>query len=299
MARALASTLSARVLLLVAEDPALALGHDLVAELARGQGVAPVAEGALRELHDVALVHEGQALALELERVAQGRAHQALRPLLRDGLDPDGARLREADLLDLHLGLQPGDDLLRLRRARGPLHAGVDVLRVLAEEDHVHVLRPLHRAGHALEVAHRAQADVEVELLAQGDVEGADAAAHRRRERSLDPDQVLAERVQRLRRHPFLRLVEGLLAGQHLEPGDLALAPVGLLHRRVEDALRRAPDVAPGAVALDVGDDRMVRDTERSAADGDGFAGGRGQGHGMGPRRRRNRAAQNLECIAR
>jgi len=35
---------------------------DAVRELPLGEGVAPVAEGPLGELHDVALVHEGQAL---------------------------------------------------------------------------------------------------------------------------------------------------------------------------------------------------------------------------------------------
>ena len=165
-------------------------------------------------------------------------------------------------------------DLLRLGRARGPLHARVDVLGVLPEDDHVHVLRPLHRAGHALEVAHRPQADVEVQLLAQGDVQRADAAAHRRGQRALDAHQVLAEGGQRLGRHPLLRPVEGLLPGQDLQPGDLAAAAVGLLHRGVEDALRGAPDVAAGAVAFDVGDDRMVGDAQHAAGDRDLLASG-------------------------
>jgi hypothetical protein len=54
----LSSTERLGLALLVAEDPALALGDDLAAELPRGELVAPVAEGALGELHDVALVHE-------------------------------------------------------------------------------------------------------------------------------------------------------------------------------------------------------------------------------------------------
>ena len=51
---------------------------------------------------------------------------------------------------------------------------------------------------HALEPAHGAQAHVEVEDLAQRDVERPDAAADRRGERALDPDEVLAEDVDRL-----------------------------------------------------------------------------------------------------
>src|SRR4029450_12624603 len=65
-----------RVLLLVPEDPALALGHGLVPELAGGGGVAPVAEGPLHELHDVALVDEAHALPLGLERVADRSPHE-------------------------------------------------------------------------------------------------------------------------------------------------------------------------------------------------------------------------------
>src|SRR5262249_29957084 len=154
-----------RRLLAVAEDPALALRHDAVAVLAGGEAVAPVAERALGELHDVALVHEGDAAASVAQRVLDRRAHQALRSLARDGLDPDAAGLGEADLLDPHLLLEEGDDLAGLGRLRRPFHAGVDVLRVLAEDHHVDLLGAFHRAGNAREVAHRPETDVEIEHL--------------------------------------------------------------------------------------------------------------------------------------
>ena len=111
----------------------------------------------------------------------------------------------------------------------------------------------LDRTRHALEVPHRAQADVEIEHLAQRDVERADAAADRRGQRPLDPDQVLLKRLDGLVRQPVLNFVERLLAGKNLHPGDLALAAVNLFHRLVEDVLRGAPDVRAGAVALDKG----------------------------------------------
>src|SRR6185295_18683590 len=107
--------------LLVAEDPALALGHDAIAVLARREAVAPVAERALGELHDVALVHERDALSSLQEGVVDRRARQTLRPLARDRLDADPAGLRKADLLDAHLVLQEGDDLLHLGGLGGPL----------------------------------------------------------------------------------------------------------------------------------------------------------------------------------
>ena len=185
-----------------------------------GDLVAPVAEGAFRELHDVALVDERDALALVLDRVADGAVDEPLGAEVADRLEADadldadvalgradafelllpalrGVLRAEADLLEL-LGefcCEEVEDLLRLGRAAGVLDAGVDVLGVLAEDHHVHLLRVLHRRGHAGEVAHRAEADVEVEHLPQGDVERADAAADGRGQRALDADEVLLERV--------------------------------------------------------------------------------------------------------
>ena len=71
----------------VAQNPALALGHGLVAELLDGHFVAPLAERALSELLDVALVHQRDGLAAGLERVADGVAHQPLGAEDGDGLD--------------------------------------------------------------------------------------------------------------------------------------------------------------------------------------------------------------------
>ena len=111
--------------------------------------------------------------------------------------------------------------------------------------------------GTPCEPAHRAQAHVQVEDLAQRDVERADAAADRRGERALDPDQVLLERLDGLVGQPVAGLVERLLAGEHLFPLDRLAV---LLGRRVEHELRRGPDVDAGAVALDERDDRVVGD---------------------------------------
>src|SRR5262249_38009112 len=60
-----------------------------------------------------------------------------------------------------------------------------------------------------------------------------------------------------------------LFARVHLRPRDLLLAAVRLLHRRVEHAHRRFPDVGAGAIAFDEGDDRMVRHAELAVFDGD------------------------------
>ena len=139
--------------------------------------------------------------------------------------------------------------------------------RVLAEDDHVGLLGLLHRAGHALEVLDRTQADVEVEFLAQRHVQAADAAAHRRGQRALDRHDVVAHGVQRLFGQPDVGAVDAraLLAGVDLHPVDLALAAVGLGHRGVDHLQHHRRDVQAGAVALDVGNDRLVGHVERDS----------------------------------
>src|SRR6267378_4209251 len=253
---------------------ALVPADRLVAELLLGQRVAPLHEHALGVLLDVTLVHEGHVLAVVLDGVADGGADEPLAAFLGHGLDADRGRVREADLVDLHLLLQELHDLLGFRRPLLPLDARVDVLRVLAEDHHVHLVRALHGRGHALEVLHRAQADVEVEHLAQRHVERAEALADGRGERALDGHQVFADDVERLLGQQVRRAVLAvdlgrLLARVRLRPGDLLPAVIGLLHGGVEDPDRRPPDVGPGAVALDEGDDRVVRHAQLTVVDRD------------------------------
>jgi hypothetical protein len=215
------------------------------------------------------------------KRVLEGRSDQPFAPLLRHRLDPDADVLLEADLRVL-LGEVLLEELKEFRVLLGAgleLDPRVDVLGVLPEDHHVHLLRRFHRGGHAVEVADRSQADVEIEELAEGHVEGADAAADGSGERALDADQVLAERLHRLVGEPVVHRLERLFARQHLVPGDLPLSPVGLLHRRVEHHHRGPPDVAAGPVALDEWDEGVVRDVELALREGDFLTGG-GR-HGM------------------
>jgi hypothetical protein len=255
-------------------------GVGLARELPLGELVAPVPEGPLRELHDVALVDDRDALPLVRDRVEDRGADEALGPFLRDGLEADGGRLGEADLL-VHRGparLQELEDLLRVLGPALELDPGVDVFRVLPEDDHVDLLGALHGGRDPLEPADRPEADVEVEELAQGDVQRADAAADRGREGPLDADEVLPEGLDRLVGKPRPEVVVGLLAREDLHPGDLPLAAVGLLDRGVQDAHGRAPDIRSRAVALDEGDDGIVGNDELSVDDVDLLAVRRG-GH--------------------
>ena len=64
-------------------------------------------------------------------------------------------------------------------------------------------------------------------------------------------DELRLTAHQRLGRQPLAGLVEGLLAGQHLQPLNLALAAVCLVHRRVKHVLGGAPDIRTSAVALE------------------------------------------------
>jgi hypothetical protein len=161
--------------------------------------------------------------------------------------------------------LQELDELLGLVALGLELDAGVDVLRVLTEDHHVDLVRLLHRAGNAGEVLHRAQADVEVQLLAQRHVERADAAAHRRGQRALDGDDVVAQHGQGLFGQPDVGAVDlgRLLAGVDLHPVDLLGAAVGLGHGRIDHLDHHRGDVEAGAVTLDVRNDGVVRDVER------------------------------------
>jgi hypothetical protein len=173
----------------------------------------------------------------------------------------------EADLLEV-LGKflrEEVEDFLRFGRAGRVFNAGVDVLGVLPEDDHVHLLGMLHRRRHALVPAHRPQADVQVEQLPQCDVQGSDAAADGRRQRAFDADVIFAEGLNRVVRKPRVELLETLFAGVDFHPRDRTLAGVGFCDGRVEHAHARAPDVRSCSIAFNERNDRIVGNDEPSA----------------------------------
>ncbi|KAF1858247.1 hypothetical protein Lal_00014748 [Lupinus albus] len=237
----------------------------LGAELALCQRIPPVAEAAFRVLHDIALVDNRNGRLVVVDRILERLAHEALRAFARHGLDADRGRFREADLAHAHLAGQEFDDFFSFRRFGGPFDAGVDVFRVFAEDHHIRLVRLAQRRRHAGEIAHGTQAHVQVELLAQGDVQRADAAADRRRQRALDGHDVLAYAIQRFGRQPHVGAIDlrRLLAGKHFHPCDLALAAVCLRDGGVDDLQHHRGDVDAGAIAFDVGNDRLVRDVQR------------------------------------
>ena len=222
---AFCATVKIRILIFVVDDPALALGDHLVAKFFRGQFVSPLAECAFGKFLDVALVHQGHALAAGFERMTNRHAHQALGSGHRDRLDADAGI--EANLLLAalqHVLVEELDQLRALRSSLFPLDAGVNVFGILAEDDHVHALGMLHRRGHALVVLHRAHAAIEIENLPQRNVQRANAAADGRGQRAFDRDAKFANRVHGVIGQPGIELGFGFFSGENFVPRDAALA---------------------------------------------------------------------------
>ena len=65
---------------------------------------------------------------------------------------------------------------------------------------------------------------------------------------------------------PVIEFVLGRFAGEHFEPGDLALAAVSLLDGRIEHALAGRPDIRARAVAANEWKDRIVRNVQFAVA---------------------------------
>jgi hypothetical protein len=208
------------------------------------------------------------------ERVLDGRTDQAAGSLLRNGLDADGAGSRKADGLHSHPGLKKLDHLASILAPGLVLDAGIDILGILAEDDHVDFMRSLDRRRHAGEVANRPDTGVEIQLLAQGHIQGAKPTADGGRERPLDGDQIPVDRGKRFVRQPAAGLILRLFPGEHLEPGNPAAASIGPTDGAIKDMLRGRPDVGAGPISLDEGNDRLSRYLQAAIAHRDCFPAG-------------------------
>ena len=154
--------------------------------------VAPIAKRTFGEFHDVAFVHQGDAFSIKPDRVANGTVNQAHSAGITHRFDPDSdthivgkifradacpklARFffcSEPDLLELlwKFFSQKIENLLRLRRRGRVFNSGVNVFRVLAENNHVHFFRVFYGRGDTPEILNRPQTDVEIEQLPQRDI---------------------------------------------------------------------------------------------------------------------------------
>ena len=97
------------------------------AEVLDGDFVAPVAEGAFGEFHDVAFVDEGDGVAVVVDRVLNGGFYEAVSAFLRYGFDADAGGFGKADFGDAHVALKEVDDLFDFVGAFLIFDAGVDV----------------------------------------------------------------------------------------------------------------------------------------------------------------------------
>jgi hypothetical protein len=196
-------------------------------------------------------VNERHAVTLLADGVVERRPDKSLGTGLGHGLDADaGVRPDRPPVGDF----EKPKEAPRIVAPFLELETGVDVLGVLPEDHHVDLLGVLHRRWDSGEPSNGTQAHVEVEDLAEGDVERTETAPDGRRERALDTDEMVSERLDGVLRKPFAGLVERLLAGENLLPGDTSTVLVGCC---IEHALGRRPDVDADAVTLDVGDDRL------------------------------------------
>ena len=248
-----------RIAIQVVDDPALTLGHDLVAKFFGGELVSPFAEGALGEFLNVALVHQGYTLAAGLNRIQNRHADQALGSGHGHGLNADAGV--EANLLLAvlqHVFVEEFDQAGALSSSLFPLDAGIDVFGVLAVDDHVHALGMLHRRRDALVILHRAHAAIEIEKLAQGHIQGTDAAAYGSGQRAFDGDAKFADGFDGVVGQPGIELGFGFFSGEDFEPRDPALALISFLDGGIEYAQRGLPDVASGAIPLDKRHDWIV-----------------------------------------
>src|SRR5262249_61140820 len=92
-----------------------------------------------------------------------------------------------------------------------------------------------------------AKTGVELELVAERDVHRAKPGTDRRRDRTLEGDSVLFDRLERLPRERRARFLH------HVDAG-LADVPVQIDTRRLEHALRRLRELRPGPVSWNEGE---------------------------------------------
>ena len=156
--------------------------------------------------------------------------HQPLRTFLRHWFHTESRSPWETHLGNSHLITQKGIEFFRLRSASLPFDAGINILGILSEYDHIHLLGMLHRRFHALVPTHRPLTDIEVKSLTQSNIERAYSSAHRSHQRTLYTYMIFLESLQSLVRQISSASLESLASRQHLFPNYPALRPIGFFH---------------------------------------------------------------------
>ena len=220
----------------VVHDPVLELDvRVLLGDLAGDLQPEPV-----RELHDVRLVDARHLAAAEAPRVVEGELEDAARSLDGDRLDRDPRLVAQRPAVRA----DPLGQLVRLVGSDLVLDPRVEILGRLADDHDVDVLVARADAGIALAGAHLR---VEVEALSQRDVDRAEAAADRRRDRPLERDAALPDRLENVLGKRVSAVLLHHVAARVLD------VPVEVDAGRLEHAARRLGQLRAGAVAGDQG----------------------------------------------
>src|SRR6185437_2507466 len=112
----------------------------------------------------------------------------------------------------------------------------IHVLCVFTENDHIELVRMLHRRGHAGVITHGTNTCVKVHDLPQSDVERTNAAADGRSERAFDGNMKITRGINRALRQPVFELRKSLLSGKDFIPMNLALAAVSFFYCAIKYA---------------------------------------------------------------
>src|SRR2546430_5955418 len=193
-------------------------------------------------------------------------------PVGEMGLMPTPESQRICFLPSFSISLFKNSRSFRFRRAGFPLDADVNVLGILAEDEHIHFFRFANRGRHALKIAHGAFAGIKVQKLAQRDVQGAYAAADGRRQRPFDGNTKITDRVDGVIRQPLVEGLKSFLASENFEPGHAASAAISVVHSRIEHPPRRLPDVTSRAISFNEWNNRSVRHLQLASAVADRLA---------------------------
>ncbi|MNU67746.1 hypothetical protein D3C71_570970 [compost metagenome] len=230
-----------------------------IAELLLSYFITPVLEGSFCELHDIAFVNKRYALASVINGILYCCADKAFGAFFGYRLDADTGSFREADLLNAHLILQEGENLLHFLSALLIFNTCIDIFCVLPENNHVNQLRTLHWRRNTVEVAYGTKTYIQIQFLTQGYVKRTDTPADWRSQRSFDGNDIFTNRCKRIRWKPLAICIESFLSRENFIPCDLLLSTVCFLYSSIKNTYGCFPDVAACTVTFDKWDNRTVR----------------------------------------
>ncbi len=212
--------------------PEFVLGHDLVAKLISGQIVTPVTERALRVLHNVSLVNQCHGLAIVFDRIIDGATDQIACGGNRNRLDSDAG-------IPFDLEPEVAQEIDQFECAISSFlkfDSRIHIFGVFAEDHDIQFFGMFDGSGNSVEVANRTDAGIEIEHLAERHVERSDSTSDGRRQRPLDRNDEMLDRIERAFRQPFAELLVRLFTGEDFIPYDATLSVIGLGHGRIKNS---------------------------------------------------------------